>query len=729
MELAERIPRLQERLTDTEIWNALLERGDLESVLSKGLSQADVQKHLGLSVLPGDYGEEYDRAARKHAPEGMDPKLFARLLAAQGYTESKFNPEALGAIVGDLPGTPPRPGAEPRRAKGIAQLMPETAEALGVDPMDPVASIDAQARLMAENVKRYGGDFDKALRAYHGGTDTKNWGKVTNAYPGMVYQEMENFGWPNPAGERLKNDPKWTAFERNANAALLGAGVPLEAAGATLRQTYEDWKATRGQKDAPSLVQLFRQNFSDIYPQAVSYYAGQRETFNKANPLQSGVEETLSATPATMGALALTGGGAPFAGAGITSRLGNAASQGGLIGLIQSGLSDRPLGEDIGIGAAAGVGTTAAGRVLQAPWRRFGGGSVVSPVEAEGANALLNAGVDVYPSQFKGGSPMAKLMERVYGVDSLNQIQQLTAHVARTLGLPGDRITSRVLDPHLDRVGRHIESFANGRIIPGTDQALLNRLGALEQRVTSEIIPDSERNPMLRRIHDLFDEMVTGGISGEQYRNIVGYGSDLNRAIRRDSPIAPYAQELRNAVEEAFGRILPPAELAAYNAARDQYRRGIAVGRIINDGNGLIDPKLLAGTLARSYGSTAQAGQHGALAAGANELLPSIEGASAARTKSAVAPLLGLGILGGLQYVSPDLLARNTAAATSLLAAGYVASRMLNSPLTGLALTRSVLNPAHGPSEQAARAARSVANQLLSRSSIPERLANAGVGF
>jgi soluble lytic murein transglycosylase-like protein len=70
--------------------------------------------------------------------------------------ESSFNPKALS----------------PAGAEGIAQFLPSTAAALGVNPWDPVASLRAAARLMAGYVSRYAGDYSKALAAYNAGLPT-----------------------------------------------------------------------------------------------------------------------------------------------------------------------------------------------------------------------------------------------------------------------------------------------------------------------------------------------------------------------------------------------------------------------------------------------------------------------------------------------------------------------------------------------------------------------------
>jgi soluble lytic murein transglycosylase-like protein len=75
------------------------------------------------------------------------------LLAAQLFAESNFNPNA----------------GSPAGAQGIAQFMPATAAAYGLDnPYDPVASIDAQAHLMSDLLRQFG-SAELALAAYNAG--------------------------------------------------------------------------------------------------------------------------------------------------------------------------------------------------------------------------------------------------------------------------------------------------------------------------------------------------------------------------------------------------------------------------------------------------------------------------------------------------------------------------------------------------------------------------------
>jgi hypothetical protein len=108
---------------------------------------------------------DYRAAARRAAQRaGLDPDIFERQIGA----ESGFNPRA----------------RSPKGATGIAQIMPATAKSWGVDPNDPIASLNAAAKHMAQDVRKYGG-YENALRAYNAGPAAIERSKSyaeTNAY-------------------------------------------------------------------------------------------------------------------------------------------------------------------------------------------------------------------------------------------------------------------------------------------------------------------------------------------------------------------------------------------------------------------------------------------------------------------------------------------------------------------------------------------------------------------
>ena len=83
---------------------------------------------------------------------GIDPVMFA----AQIQQESAWKTDAKSSA----------------NAKGIAQFIPSTAKAYGVDVTDPVSSIRGAANYMADLKKRFNGDESLARMAYNAGPGT-----------------------------------------------------------------------------------------------------------------------------------------------------------------------------------------------------------------------------------------------------------------------------------------------------------------------------------------------------------------------------------------------------------------------------------------------------------------------------------------------------------------------------------------------------------------------------
>lgn len=112
----------------------------------------------------GPYLTMAHAAARRHGvPEG----LFARLV----QQESGWNASAKSH----------------KGAYGLAQLMPQTAKYLGVDPQDPAENLEGGARYLAQQYREFK-DWRLALAAYNAGPE------AVKKYAGVPpYRETRNY--------------------------------------------------------------------------------------------------------------------------------------------------------------------------------------------------------------------------------------------------------------------------------------------------------------------------------------------------------------------------------------------------------------------------------------------------------------------------------------------------------------------------------------------------------
>ena len=95
------------------------------------------------------YGELVKAAAARYA---VDAELIKSVIAA----ESNFDPKAISK----------------RNARGLMQLLPETAARFGVqDIFDPKENIDAGTHYLSDLLKRYNNDLVLALAAYNAGPE------------------------------------------------------------------------------------------------------------------------------------------------------------------------------------------------------------------------------------------------------------------------------------------------------------------------------------------------------------------------------------------------------------------------------------------------------------------------------------------------------------------------------------------------------------------------------
>ncbi len=111
--------------------------------------------------LRGRYGQEIVEAADRY---GVDPNLIQSVIRV----ESAFNPWAVSR----------------KGARGLMQLMPHTASALGIrNAFHPGQNIDGGVRHLRGLIDRYGGNLPLALAAYNAGAQAVDWYHGIPPYP------------------------------------------------------------------------------------------------------------------------------------------------------------------------------------------------------------------------------------------------------------------------------------------------------------------------------------------------------------------------------------------------------------------------------------------------------------------------------------------------------------------------------------------------------------------
>ena len=217
-----------EKILAAESVDQLIAEFEAESIGAE--PEVTAQPTGALARAPELYRGMYREAGLRY---GVDPNL----LAAQGWAESNFNPDAVS----------------PAGAQGIAQFMPGTAAEYGIDPMNPVQAIDGQARYMANMLERYDGDVARALAAYNAGpgrVDDGSWQSIgeTQTYVDRILGELGQESGPMAA--------EWAAQQQAAQEYNQARNKPqldesIQFAGPAIEEVAQEPVAPPVEEDAP----------------------------------------------------------------------------------------------------------------------------------------------------------------------------------------------------------------------------------------------------------------------------------------------------------------------------------------------------------------------------------------------------------------------------------------------------------------------------------------------
>lgn len=334
-----------------------------------------------------------------------------------------------------------------------------------------------------------------------------------------------------------------------------------------------------------------------------------------------------------------------------------AGAIGALSGLLQPSVST---GETVGnllLGGAGGAGGQAVmngiTRVAARPGTALTQGQQQA---AQGGNAL---GMRLTPGKASGSTTLQKMEAALEshpltsgGFDAIkNQNQRiLNRSSARAIGENADELSTHVLAQAENRLGQVFDAVADATPVPLDPQQVGPRLQQILQDADGLVVLPGMHgrmggladHPLWRQIDNFAN--TQGGATREQLRAL---SSKLGKAARSNMTTQAGDRELGQAlfraqevIEDSIQGTLAPAEQAAYNAAREQYRNLMtltAKTNVVNPSSGNVSGRGLATTLMQRDRGGFTMGRNGSEmydAARFTQAFPDIVGNSGTATRS-----------------------------------------------------------------------------------------------
>ncbi|MDD6207056.1 MAG: lytic transglycosylase domain-containing protein [Clostridiales bacterium] len=209
---------------------------DFSKVL-EAVSASDDNLDVSIDPVSSDSVTKYDSIFEKAAKTYQLPVSLLKAVAKQ---ESNFNPSCVSSSG----------------AMGMMQLMPKTAEGLGVtDPFAPEQNIMGGAKYLASMMERYHNDVSLALAAYNAGPgNVDKYGGIppfeeTKQYVKKVLKYAEAYG--------RSTDTKNST---SAQAASAASQVPKAAEESSIYSQYADWMSQMSMQSQWMALMSMNQN-------------------------------------------------------------------------------------------------------------------------------------------------------------------------------------------------------------------------------------------------------------------------------------------------------------------------------------------------------------------------------------------------------------------------------------------------------------------------------------
>lgn len=554
----------------------------------------------------------------------------------------------------------------PAGAVGLMQIMPDTARRLGIDPHDPAQAIDGAARILDENLRRYGNPED-AMRAYNAGTDRARWdNEQTRAYPGKVMANMAEiakkqsarklpdvlddsvYGWDEVGKANAGPVLDDSIYGWHEKPAQTKGGTPSQAepqSGSAPEYQRHNWQMNaltglvQGARDvgdsglSGANWLLSHAGVNALQP-AVDHETASRAQFDR--DYSGSTAGGLGRIAGNIAVTAPIGGG--LLGAGVRAgaagarALGMSAAAGRLAGallgnaaagagsnLATNSRTDESAARSAADGAALGIATGALGAVMRPVAQHLADtvtGGTISRSRAELARlANEKYGIGLTAPQISDSQGMKYLATGAAGgMTTPEQLGQFTRAVSRTFGEDSPALTPDVIDRAHINLGQRFDDVANRTSIVA-DPQFHEDIAAI-QRDAPQVLTPEEMAPVSNQIANVLGHIPQSGIiMGSQYQALTRHGTPLALAMRSRNPnIAFYAGRVRDALDDAMERSLTATGntdvLDDLRDARFQYKNLKTIEPLAAKANedGAISPALLQGAVSRTFKNRARKG-------------------------------------------------------------------------------------------------------------------------
>ena len=304
---------------------------------------------------------------------------------------------------------------------------------------------------------------------------------------------------------------------------------------------------------------------------------------------------------------------------GLATRGATGALQGAGAAALTSGQSSEPIGQQLEQGAFLGGGLGVVASPLINAARSIVNavkGGAISPETAQLANlAQSTYNIPITAAQISespGVRFAASAAGRVpFSGASGDQAATQTAFnqaVANTIGESATKITPAVMQAARTRLGNTFDTIA-GHSFQADDQ-LVNDLAGIESNAQL-VLPSAEWKPISNQLDNVLGSVdSSGNISGDAYQVLTRQGAQLDRAQSSSDPnVSFYAGQVRDALDDALARGIPPDQQAALLQARSQWKALKTIEPLAaKSPTGDISPPALMTPVKMSYGNIAYTG-------------------------------------------------------------------------------------------------------------------------